>query len=257
MRVARPGRYVGGEFNVRGSLGKRPEVVLSYPDVYEIGASNPALQILYAAFDGSAGVTAERAYCPWPDMATAMRTSATRLWTLESYRDVRECLLWGFTLPHELTFTNVLEMLDLAGVPLHALERGDDDPIVFGGGPATANPLPMAAFFDAFFIGEAEAQLPAIAAALQAPTRSQRLTALGQVPGVWLPHVAGAQPAQRQVFTGFGTSMPVTEPLVSVLEAIHDRIVLEIMRGCTAGCRFCQAGMWYRPLRERPVDLLV
>jgi radical SAM superfamily enzyme YgiQ (UPF0313 family) len=230
--------------------------VLSYPDAYEIGISNPALQILYTYLNDATPAAAERAYCPWPDMAGLMRAHGVPLWTLETMAPVAGCDLWGFTLPHELTYTNVLEMLDLAGVPLHAADRGEDDPILLGGGPAVTNPWPLAPYFDAFFMGEVEHRLDAIVKALQAPTRARRLTALAAVPGLWLPGVSRA-PAARQVFMGFSSTPPVLRPVVPVMEAVHDRAVVEVMRGCTAGCRFCQAGMWYRPVRERPVDLVV
>jgi radical SAM superfamily enzyme YgiQ (UPF0313 family) len=255
-RVTRPGRYVGGEFNVRTRPGARPRIVLSYPDVYEIGISNPALQILYAHLNDATPAAAERAYCPWPDMAAQMRAADVPLWTLETFAPVGECDLWGFTLPHELTYTNVLEMLDLARVPLHASERGEGHPIVLGGGPCVADPWPLAPFFDAFFVGEVEHRLDEIVAALQPPPRARRLEALTEVPGIWVPGVSPA-PAERQIFTGFADSAPVLRPVVPVLEAVHDRAVVEVMRGCTAGCRFCQAGMWYRPVRERPVDAVV
>jgi radical SAM superfamily enzyme YgiQ (UPF0313 family) len=255
-RVTRPGRYTGGEFNLRLKPGASPRIVLSYPDVYEIGISNPGLQILYAHLNDATPAAAERAYCPWPDMAALMRAQDVPLWTLETMAPVAGCDLWGFTLPHELTYTNVLEMLDLAGVPLHAAERGEGQPIVLGGGPAVANPWPLAPFFDAFFMGEVEHRLDAIVEALAAPSRAQRLRALAAVPGMWLPGVS-ERPAQRQVFTAFSRTPPVLRPVVPVLEAVHDRAIVEVMRGCTAGCRFCQAGMWYRPVRERPVDLVV
>jgi radical SAM family uncharacterized protein len=259
QRVRRPGRYVGGEFNIRRKTGSRPLFVLSYPDAYEIGISNPALQILYTHLNDVTDVAAERAYCPWPDMADLMRREGLTLWTLESGRPVNEAAVWGFTLPHELAFTNVLEMLDLAGVPLLSAERREEDPVVLGGGPAAANPLPLAAFFDAFFVGEAEAHLDALAAAAAGADRRDRLRLLSEVPGVWMPRapVSGASPVRRQVFGGFSVSPPVLRPLVPVLEAVHDRAVIEVMRGCTAGCRFCQAGSWYRPVRERPVDMIV
>ncbi len=231
-------------------------MVLSYPDVYEVGISNLGLQILYTHINDQTQIDAERAYCPWPDMADLMRQAHVPLWTLESGREVRAASIWGFTLPHELTFTNVLEMLDLAGVPLHAAERGPDDPVVLGGGPAVAAPLPLAPFFDAFFIGEAEAHIPALADVAQESERSRRLEALARIPGVWMPAVS-AGPVRRQVYTAFSRSTPVLRPVVPVLEAVHDRAVIEVMRGCTAGCRFCQAGMWYRPVRERPVEVVV
>ena len=255
-RVTRPGRYAGGEFNTRVKAGARPRIVLSYPDVYEIGVSNPALQILYSHLNDATPASAERAYCPWPDMADLMRASDVPLWTLETFSPVAECDLWGFTLPHELSYANVLEMLDLAGVPLHAAERDGEDPIVLGGGPAVANPWPVAPFFDAFFVGEVEDHLDAIVAALGEDGRRARLERLATVPGVWIPG-SDRGPAVRQVFTGFSASDPVLRPVVPVMEAVHDRVVIEVMRGCTAGCRFCQAGMWYRPVRERPVDLVV
>ncbi len=235
-------------------------MVLSYPDVYEIGVSNPALQILYSFINDATPAVAERAYCPWPDMAGQMRGRNVPLWTLETERPVASCDLWGFTLPHELTYTNVLEMLDLAGVALRAEERGEGDPIVLGGGPGVADPWPLAGFMDAFFIGEVEGRLAELIEALAAPTRARRLDQLGRIPGVWLPPREGtpaAPPARRQVFMDFGRTMGVTRPLVPLLEAVHDRAVIELMRGCTAGCRFCQAGMWYRPVRERPVEAVV
>ena len=148
-------------------------------------------------------------------------------------------------------------MLDLAGVPLHAAERDEEDPIVLGGGPAVANPWPLAPFFDAFFVGEVEDHLDAIVAAMAedgragAPARRSPPSPASGCPA------AARGPAERQVFTGFSASQPVLRPVVPVLEAVHDRAVIEVMRGCTAGCRFCQAGMWYRPVRERPVDLVV
>jgi radical SAM superfamily enzyme YgiQ (UPF0313 family) len=185
-----------------------------------------------------------------------MRAHAVPLWTLEAMEPVAGCDLWGFTLPHELTYTNVLEMLDLAGVPLRAAERGEGHPIVLGGGPAVADPWPLAPFFDAFFFGEVEHRLDAIVDGLAAPSRALRLQALALVPGMWLPGIS-ERPAQRQVFTAFSSTPPVLRPVVPVLEAVHDRAIVEVMRGCTAGCRFCQAGMWYRPVRERPVDLVV
>jgi radical SAM family uncharacterized protein len=297
-RVTRPGRYVGGEFNVRRKPGGSPLIVLSYPDVYEVGISNPGLQILYTQLADATPARVERAYCPWPDLAALMRARGVPLWTLESFSPVREADLWGFTLQHELTYTNVLEMLDLAGVPLRARDRRADDPIVLGGGPGTANPRPVAPFCDAFFVGEAEGRLDEIVAARGAgggaagppPPRAQRLARLAQVPGVWVPRLQGDEPrrggdeprrmgdgrgleggdgpasgcgdggrpvVERQVFMGFAATPPVTEPLVPLVEAVHDRAVVEVMRGCSAGCRFCQAGMWYRPVRERPVALVV
>ena len=186
---------------------------------------------------------------------------------MERWRAARRCAscdLWGFTLPHELTYTNVLEMLDLAGVPLHAAERGEGDPIVLGGGPGVANPLPLAPFFDAFFVGEAEGRLAAIVAALGRP-RARGAWRLASCPAsaAARPRRCGRAARRRRPprrapgVHGLLAHAAGDRPLVPVLEAVHDRAVVEVMRGCTAGCRFCQAGMWYRPVRERPVDMVV
>jgi len=189
-------------------------------------------------------------------MAALMRSAGERLWTLESMEPVAGCDLWGFTLPHELTYTNVLEMLDLAGVPLRrgrARGRGPDRARRRAGG---RRPVAAGAVLRRLLHRGGRAPAGAIVESLEAPGRAARLRALAEVPGVWVPG-ATESPVRRQVFTAFSTTSPVVRPVVPVLEAVHDRAVVEVMRGCTAGCRFCQAGMWYRPVRERPVDLVV
>ena len=256
-RVTRPGRYVGGEFNMRRKPQATPRIVLSYPDVYEIGISNPALQILYSHLTTRPPASAERAYCPWPDMAGLMRAADVPLWTLESMRPVPTATCGASRCRTSSPTPTSWRCSTWPACRCTPRSAGKSDPIVLGGGPAVADPWPLAPFFDAFFIGEVGAPSGAIVEALGAPRRAQRLARLGGAcPACGCP-ARRAAASQRQVFTGFAITPPVLRPVVPVLEAVHDRVVVEVMRGCTAGCRFCQAGMWYRPVRERPVDLVV
>ncbi|MCW2927658.1 MAG: Radical domain protein [Thermoleophilia bacterium] len=257
--VQKPSRYIGGESN---QVHKDPDtatarVVWSYPDAYEIGISNQALQILYAMVNERTGAWAERAYCPWPDMADAMRAADVPLFSLESWRPVRDADLWGITLQHELCYTNVLEMLDLARVPLHAADRTQDDPIVMGGGPCASNPEPLAPFFDCFLIGEGEDLLVQVVEIFERLTdRRKRLLALSRIPNVYVPAL-GAHRVDRAVYDSFDISTQPTKPIVPYASAIFNRASVEVMRGCTRGCRFCHAGTWYRPVRERPAEEVV
>src|SRR6059058_1913691 len=187
-RVQKPSRYIGGEAN----QVRKPEatrlVALCYPDAYEVGISNQALQILYAQINRRDSFAAERTYCPWPDMADAMRADGIPLFTLETWRPVREADVLGITLQAELTYSNVLEVLDLAGIPIRAAERGPSDPIVIAGGPSASNPAPMAPFFDAFFMGESEEAFEAVLDAIDSsPDRATRLERLGEIPYVHIP----------------------------------------------------------------------
>jgi len=257
--VQKPSRYIGGESN---QVHKDPEtatarIVWSYPDAYEIGISNQALQILYSMVNERTGAWAERAYCPWPDMADAMRRADVPLFSLESWRPVRDCDLWGITLQHELCYSNVLEMLDLARVPLRAADRTEDDPIVMGGGPCASNPEPLAPFFDCFLIGEGEDLLVQVVEIFERlPDRRKRLLALSRIPNVYVPAL-GSHLVDRAVYDSFDISTQPTKPIVPYASAIFNRASVEVMRGCTRGCRFCHAGTWYRPVRERPADEVV
>jgi radical SAM family uncharacterized protein len=264
--VQKPSRYIGGEPNQVVKPTATTRVVWSYPDAYEIGISNQALQILYTMVNERTAAAAERTYCPWPDMADAMRAQKVPLFTLETWRPVREAQLWGITLQHELTYTNVLEMLDLAGMPLHAAERTEDDPIVMGGGPCASNPEPVAPFFDGFLIGEAEEHVERIVEICERlPTRAKRMLALAQLPFVYVPanHPVREQSGtaggsvDRAVYADFSIDTHPSRPIVPYASAIFNRASVEVMRGCTRGCRFCHAGTWYRPVRERPAEAVV
>ncbi len=279
----RPSRYINHEW---GSVYK-PEAdfhfCMIYPDTYELGQPNQALRILVNVVNARAGIVAERGFLPAPDMCDAMRKEGIPLFSIESCAPVREFDVVGITLPHELAATNILEALDLAGIPLHADERTEDDPFVVAGGPCAYNPEPYAPFFDAFNIGEGEQMLPEGLEVVRkcraaGATREQTLFELAQVQGWYVPSfyrwrtAEEAQEAgswieplregipavmEKRLFTEFASS-PGWEPcIVPFTEAIHDRLNVEVLRGCARGCRFCQAGMMYRPVRERTQDNIV
>jgi len=254
-RVEKPARYIGGEV---GSVSKQDyslRLVLSYPDVYEIGTANQAVQILYSLVNDQTDAWAERAYCPWPDMAEKMREEGVPLFSLESWRPVRDADLWGITLQHEMTYTNILEMLDLAGVPLHHEDRGDGDPLVFAGGPCASNPHPVASFFDFIIVGDGErlmSELIGICEREKGTPRLKLLKKLSAVEGIYVPAFRGR--VTRAVSPGLAYGQIPVRPIIPSMHSVHDRAALEIMRGCTRGCRFCLAGNWYRPVRERPLE---
>jgi radical SAM superfamily enzyme YgiQ (UPF0313 family) len=255
--VRKPSRYIGGEANQVRKPEATSVVGLCYPDAYEVGISNQALQILYDQVNRHPAMAAERVYCPWPDMADAMRREGIPLFTLESWRPVGELDLLGITLQSELTYSNVLEVLDLAGIPLRAADRGDSDPIVIAGGPSASNPAPLSPFFDAFFMGESEEAFEQVLSAVEShPTRALRMAALEQNPHLYTT-ARGRHPVERAIYAEFGIETQPTRVVVPYSSAIFARASVEVMRGCTRGCRFCHAGTWYRPVRERPADQVV
>ncbi len=275
-RVQKPARYLGLERNlVRKAWDSVPlHVALAFPDAYEIGMSHQGSRILYHMINRRPDALAERTYAPWPDMGRALREAGIPLYTLESYRPVADFDVVGLTLQSELNYTNVPWILGLAGITRWARDRGDREPIVLGGGPCTANPEPVADFFDAILVGDAEAALDAILdtirdARAEGAPRRELLRRLARIEGVYVPlfyrwHPAsGEEPARWEVLEE-GALFPVRRvwveeldpsdqpevPIVPFAEVIQDRLGMEIMRGCTQGCRFCQAGYWYRPVRE-------
>ncbi|MDM7915880.1 MAG: TIGR03960 family B12-binding radical SAM protein, partial [Candidatus Eisenbacteria bacterium] len=273
--VAKPSRYLGNEFH---AVRKDPASVavqwlLILPEVYEIGMSHWGLKILYEILNKRPDTLAERAYCPWLDMEARMRAASIPFFSLESRRPAREFDLVGFSLQYEMTCTNILTCLDLAGIPLWAEERGDADPFVIGGGPCVTNPEPLAPFFDLFLIGDGEETVHRITEVVRDTKglpREQRLRAFAQIRGLYVPglyepryadngrllgtfpRVEGipARPARTFVTDLEDAPYPET-PLVPLQEVVQDRLSIEVLRGCTQGCRFCQAGYYYRPLRER------
>lgn len=272
--VEKPARYVGGEWNAARKRDARCRLALALPDVYEVGMSNLGLKILYEVVNAHSDLAAERVYAPWPDMAAALRQHGEPLRSLETQTPLAEFDVLGFSLQYELSYTNVLEMLDLAGVPLWAHERGDDDPLVIAGGPCAYNVEPMADFFDAVIIGEGEEVLPELLRVVADWSRAgrpggraallQRAASLG---GVYVPSLyavayegddvavtplRGAPPVVlKRVVADLDAVATMTRPVVPSIDIVHNRALLELFRGCTRGCRFCQAGVAYRPVRER------
>ena len=232
-------------------------IVLAFPDAYEIGISNQAIQILYHLAGMVEGVGVERVYLPWVDAIEEMRRADVPLLTLETWSPVASADLLGVTLQHEFNYTNVLEMLDLSRIPLMAVDRTGEHPLVMAGGPAAANFLPMAPFLDAVAVGDAEELFPEVAEVLVDAKRSGGSRAdvkrgLSQVEGVFVPGVS--RRVTRRVLRRLEDGPYPAACLVPLTSGVHDRAWVEVMRGCTRGCRFCQAGMWYRPVRERSAD---
>lgn len=266
IEVEKPARYVGGEFNSIVKPEAEARIALCFPDVYEIGMSHLGLKILYSIINETQGLAAERCFAPWPDMAAKLREHGRRLASIETRRLLREFDVVGFSLQYELSYTNVLEMLDLAGIPIRASDRRDSDPIVLAGGPCAFNPEPMAQFIDAFLIGDGEEAAVEIlrecaSSRHEMRRRDQVLAKLAGLAGVYVP--SQAETTHARFITPTGLHVPKrtlrkldTYPfpantVVPNIPATHDRVGIEIMRGCPQRCRFCQAGVIYRPTRYR------
>lgn len=282
--VQKPARYTGGEFGsiIKPQAEVEATIALAFPDVYEVGMSYLGFKILYHLLNRQQGVQAERVYAPWIDMEAKMRERGIPLRTLETQKALSRCDIVGFTLQYELSYSNILNMLDLGGVPLLTRERGENDPFVIVGGPCVYNPEPLADFFDFAIIGEGEEVMHEVMACYMAWKRSGRpggrmgfLRQVVQIDGIYVPSfyqplynedmtlkevvpLAENVPpvVYKRVVKDMNTVDFPTAPIVPFGEIVHDRIMLEVFRGCSRGCRFCHAGMVYRPVRERKPEVL-
>ena len=282
LQIEKPARYIGGEVN---SVMKDPSEVdirfaMCFPDVYEIGMSHLGIQILYDMFNRREDTWCERVYSPWTDLDKILHEKNIPLFALESQDPIQDFDFLGITIQFEMCYTNILQILDLSQIPLHASERTEADPIVIGGGPCTYNPEPLADFFDIFYIGEGETVYDELLDAYKVwknsgKSRKEFLETAAQIEGLYVPafydpeyntdgtlksftpnNMHAPDTVKKQVVMDVtDTSYPM-KPVVPFIKATQDRVVLEIQRGCIRGCRFCQAGMIYRPTRERNVDKL-
>lgn len=282
LQVENPARYIGGEIN---AVMKNPDQVkirfaMAFPDVYEIGMSHLGMQILYHMFNQRPDVWCERVFSPWTDLDKIMRQQRIPLFALESQDPVRDFDFLGITIQYEMCYTNILQLLDLSQIPLSAADRDDTCPIVIGGGPCVYNPEPIAEFFDLFYIGEGETSYDAllnlyIQNKAEGAGRREFLQKAASIPGIYVPSLyevryhsdgtlaaftpsfpAVSEKVEKQVVMELNDSAYPTKPVVPFIKATQDRVTLEIQRGCIRGCRFCQAGMIYRPTREKDVERL-
>jgi radical SAM family uncharacterized protein/radical SAM-linked protein len=256
--VKKPIRYTGGEYNIMIKKDATVHVGVVFPEVYEIGMSNLGIKIIYHLFNAVKDIQCERIFAPWPDFGGFLKNRSLPLYGLETQKPVKEFDLLGFSLQSELCYTTVLYLLDICGMPFRSCERDRRHPLLIAGGPAVLNPCPLSPVFDAFVIGDGEEVIGEIADVLKAVPRSekgQRLARVAAIRGVWVPALHGyGPPVQRRVVPQLDDRSLPSPHILPICDITHDRLPIEVMRGCTWGCRFCQAGYVNRPVRIRPAD---
>ncbi len=256
--VAKPGRYIDSELNVvRKDLSRvRTRVCLFFPDTYEVGMSHLGLRILYHILNGREDTACERVFSPWTDYEALLRKSGRPLTSIESNLPLAEFDIIGVTLQYELSYTNILTALDLGGIPVRRIDRKDGHPVVIAGGPCAVNPGPLSDFIDAFFIGEAEEAVhELVEARQQAKSRGKFLEALSGLEGFYVP-ASAKKSVRRRFIRELDRADYPSRPILPLMKPVHDRIAVEVARGCIRGCRFCQAGVIYRPYRERSPQVI-
>lgn len=262
-RVEKPARYIGGEWNSIVKQQADLRFGLLFPDVYEIGMSHLGSRILYHVLNSEEGVACERAFAPWPDLEKVLREEKLPLFSLETKRPLGEFDILGFSLLYEMCYTNILQMLDLSGIPLLAKDRTEDDPLIICGGPCVCNPAPIAPFMDAVLIGDGEEMTLELVRAVrrakaEGRSKEELFNEISQIRGVYVPSRKGKDTkVVRRIVRDLDKTPFTGKPIVPYLGIVHDRVALEVMRGCTRGCRFCQAGYIYRPVRERKSDTVM
>ena len=280
MKIDKPARYIGNELNsvIKDTSQVDIRFAMCFPDVYEIGMSHLGIQILYDMFNKRQDTWCERVYSPWPDLHEIMKEKNIPLFALESQEPVKNFDFLGITLQYEMCYTNILQILDLSNIPLQSKDRTAEDPIVIGGGPCSYNPEPIADFFDMFYIGEGEEkydELLDLYKKMKNAPREEFLHEASKIEGIYVPSMYDVEynsdgtikcfttkypdvpsVVKRQVNIDLTDSVYPEKPVVPFIKATQDRVVLEIQRGCIRGCRFCQAGMIYRPNREKDVEKL-
>ncbi len=281
MEVEKPARYMGGEWNMVKKEGENFRFALCFPDVYEIGMSHMGSRILYHVLNEMEGVACERCFCPWSDMEARLRREGMPLFSLENRLPLGSFDIVGFSLLYEMCYTNILTMLELSRIPFLAKERGEDMPLILAGGPCAVNPEPLAEIVDAVIVGDGEEAEPEIVEAVRASkaageSKRQLLLRLSAIEGVYIPSFYEANYTPEGKFAGLAKLEPAApdtvrrrilkdlehapymgRQLVPAMQIVHDRVAVEVMRGCTRGCRFCQAGYIYRPVRERSKETLL
>ena len=263
LGTEKPSRYIGMEVNASRKDKAEVRFLLAFPDTYEVGMSHLGMQILYSILNEIPYVAAERCFAPWPDREKQLREGRIHLTSLESQTALTDFDIVGFSLQYELSYTNLLNMLDLGGIPLKCKERKDGHPLIIAGGPCCFNPAPLVDFIDAFVIGEGEEIVDEITAAIRTGrekslSRDKLIEQLTKISGIYVPAIHGKKEIiKKRTIADLNFWKHPVKPVVPLMQTIHDRITLEIARGCTRGCRFCQAGMTWRPYRERNTSLLM